>query len=259
MKHKIAIVGTGAMGSLYAALFAEAGHETWAIDVWQEHIQEINTHGLRVEGASGGRWVKGIRATNSVFDADICDVYIIATKGSGVAKAARDISSIIPDHALMLTIQNGLGAGERVAEYMSTKNVLLGVADGFGASIKTPGHVHHNAMKLIRLGEMMGGITQRLKEMEDLWQGAGFNAHAFKDINQHIWEKFICNVTLSAPCTVFDCTVGELMKNCDWREIALGCMLEAYKCGLAEEINFSFENIFSGTGYINPQGSWLKG
>ena len=50
---KIAIVGTGAMGSVYAGLLAKAGHEVWAIDTWQEHIDTIATSGLSVSGASG--------------------------------------------------------------------------------------------------------------------------------------------------------------------------------------------------------------
>mgnify|MGYP002525003961 FL=1 len=54
---KIAVVGTGAMGSVYAGLLAEAGNEVWAIDVWQEHLDTIREQGLRIEGASGDRTV----------------------------------------------------------------------------------------------------------------------------------------------------------------------------------------------------------
>jgi 2-dehydropantoate 2-reductase len=97
-------------------------------------------------------------------------------------------------------------------------------------------------MKLIRLGEMNGGLTERLAEVEQVWQRAGFNAKAFEDINQLIWEKFLCNVTFSAPCTVFNCTVGELMANPAWWEIATGCTREAYACGAAKQINFSFDD-----------------
>ena len=50
---KIAIVGTGAMGSVYAGLLGKAGHEVWAIDIWQEHIDAIADSGLAVSGASG--------------------------------------------------------------------------------------------------------------------------------------------------------------------------------------------------------------
>ena len=50
---KIAIVGTGAMGSVYAGLLGKAGHEVWAIDIWREHIDAIA--GIRA-GRVGGQW-----------------------------------------------------------------------------------------------------------------------------------------------------------------------------------------------------------
>ena len=130
---KIAIVGTGAMGSVYAGLFAEAGQEVWAIDSWDEHIAAISNKGLRLEGASGDRIIPRINATTSLEEAGDCELYVLATKAADVGTAAQAIARIMPDNALVLTIQNGLGAGERIAQFMPTSNVLLGVAEGFGA------------------------------------------------------------------------------------------------------------------------------
>lgn len=239
---KIAIAGTGAMGSVYAALLRDAGNEVWAVDTWQAHVEEINKTGLRVEGASGDRTVSDLNATTDIADAGLCDLYIIATKADGVGAAAQEISKIMGKDSLILTIQNGLGAGERIAQFISTENVLLGVAEGFGASMKSPGHAHHNSMRQVRLGEMEGGLTDRLKAVEKVWQEAGFNANAFGDIHQLIWEKYICNVFLSAPCTVFDCPIGGILDNPDRLNIALGCMREAYQAGKARGINFSFDD-----------------
>ena len=239
---KIAIAGTGAMGSVYAALLKDAGNEVWAVDTWQAHVEEINKNGLRVEGASGDRTVSDLNATTDIAEAGLCDLYIIATKADGVGAAAQEISKIMGKDSLILTIQNGLGAGERIAQFISTENVLLGVAEGFGASMKGPGHAHHNSMRQVRLGEMEGGLTDRLKAVEKVWQEAGFNANAFGDIHQLIWEKYICNVFLSAPCTVFDCPIGGILDNPDRLNIGLGCMREAYQAGKARGINFSFDD-----------------
>jgi len=240
---KIAVIGTGAMGSVYAALLADAGNEVWAIDTWDAHVRAIAQNGLRLEGASGERVVQGIHSSGDVADAGTCDLYIIATKASAVGAAAQAIAPLMQASSLVLTIQNGLGSGQRIVQYMPTDNVLLGVAEGFGASMKGPGHAHHNAMKLIRLGEMKGGMSERLRRVEAVWQAAGFKAQAFEDINQLIWEKFVCNVTFSAPCTVFDCTVGELMAQPQWWEIATGCTREAYACGQAQGIKFGFGDV----------------
>ena len=240
---KIAIIGAGAMGSIYAVMMAEAGHEVWAVDSWKDHVDIINATGLRLEGPNGNRMVNSIRATSRIEDAGACDLYVIATKANAVGEAAHGVASVMRPDSLVLTIQNGLGAGDRIAAHMATDKVLLGVADGFGASMRGPGHAHHNAMRLIRLGEINGGITSRLQRIESLWQEAGFTARAFEDITQLIWEKFVCNVTLSAPCTAFDCNVGALMANDEAWEVALGCAREAHACGVAEGVNFSFDDI----------------
>lgn len=239
---KIAVIGVGAMGSIYAALLADAGHEVWAVDTWRAHVDAINASGLRVEGASGDRTVRTIRATSRIGDVGTCDLCVIATKAAGVGPAARAAAPVIGPEAIVLTIQNGLGAGERIAAHISPGNVLLGVADGFGASMIGPGHAHHNNMKLIRIGEIGGGLTDRLHQLEGIWQQAGFNARAFDNITQLIWEKFLCNVTFSAPCTTFNATIGDLMGNADHWQIALGAMSEAYAIAMARGVPLSFDD-----------------
>ena len=239
---KIVVIGVGAMGSIYAALLADAGHEVWAVDTWADHVDAINKCGLRVEGASGDRTVTSVRATTNIADVGHCGLCLIATKASGVGPASQAAAPIIGSDALILTIQNGLGADERIAKHISSNNILLGVADGFGASMKGPGHAHHNSMKLIRIGEVKGGLTNRLLEVEKIWQQAGFNAKAFENITQLIWEKFLCNVTFSAPCTIFNATVGELMAHPDHWAIALGAMSEAYAIAKAKDVPLSFDD-----------------
>ena len=79
---KIAIVGTGAMGSIYAGLLGKAGHEVWAIDIWQDHIDAIATAGLIVSGASGTYVVDSLNIGRQPGDAGPCDVWVIATKAA---------------------------------------------------------------------------------------------------------------------------------------------------------------------------------
>ena len=249
---KIVIVGAGAMGSVYAALLADSGNEVWAIDLWQEHLDAINDHGLQVSGASGERTVDNIQVSTRAADAGPCDLVVIATKASAVGAAARSLTSNLTDETLVLTIQNGLGAGERISKNLDSANILLGVAGGFGASVPEPGHVHHNGMELIRLGEMHGGMSERLEHVAKVWQDAGFNVKTFADINQLIWEKFICNVALSGAAAAFDRTLGEVMEDPVTWEIAKKLGLEAYRVGKAKGIHFSFDDPAQ---YISDFGS----
>ena len=238
---KIAVVGAGAMGSVYAGLLASAGNEVWAIDTWREHVDAIRAHGLRVEGASGDRTVQ-LHATTDASEPGPCDLVIIATKADGVASAAASVGPLLHADTLVLTIQNGLGAAERICRHLPADNVLLGVAGGFGASIRGPGHAHHNGMELVRLGELGGGITERLERVGGVWRDAGFNVKCFEDINQLVWEKFVCNVTYSGSCTIFECTIAGVQGNEHAWKVASTCAKEAYAAGVAKGVHFSFDD-----------------
>ena len=252
---KIAVVGAGAMGSVYAGLLADAGNEVWAVDVWKEHVDAINDRGLRIEGASGDRTVR-LKATSSCNEVGPCELIIIATKAAQVGEAAKSIEPMIGDDTLILTIQNGLGAAERICQYRDPDNILIGVAGGFGASMKGPGHAHHNGMELIRLGEMKGAVSERLENVAKTWRNAGFNVRAFDDIEQLVWEKFICNVTFSGPCTVLRRRVGEVMAEENSWKVALACGLEAHAAGVAKGVNFSFDDPRA---YVHDFGSKIPG
>tara|TARA_B100001057_G_scaffold22306_2_gene20645 strand:- start:2412 stop:3332 length:921 start_codon:yes stop_codon:yes gene_type:complete len=239
---KIAIIGCGAMGSVYAALLADSGNDVWAIDTWEEHISAIRSNGLRVEGASGDRTIS-MNATTNASDAGECELIIVATKASGVPAAAVAAKSIAGPNSIILTIQNGLGAAERIAESIDTNQVMIGVVGGFGASMKAPGHAHHNGMQLVRIGEMNGGVSDRLEKVVNAWDNAGFTAKGYPDIHQMIWEKFICNVTYSGPCALMNATIGQVQANSDSWSVALSCAREADAVARAKKINLGFNDV----------------
>ena len=239
---KIAIIGVGAMGSVYAALLASGGHDVWAVDVWKDHIEAIRAKGLRVEGASGDRTVR-INATMDPADVGgDADLVIIATKDQGAADAARAALQIAKPDAPILTIQNGLGSADRVAEIVGSKRIMMGVVGGFGASMRGPGHAHHNGMEFLRLGEMDGGLTSRLEAVAEAWRAGGFKVLTFDDIHKMVWEKLICNCAYSGPWALTNLRIGEVQANPSAWSIATACATEAFHVARAKGINLDFED-----------------
>jgi 2-dehydropantoate 2-reductase len=252
---KIAILGCGAMGSVYAALLGDAGHEVWAIDSWQDHVDAIKKNGLRLEGASGSRVVK-INVTNDTSEAGVCDLVIIATKAMHVETAAYSAFPLIDTDTTVLSIQNGLGGPQTAAKILGAEKVAVGVVGGFGASIKEPGYAHHNGWELLRLGELSGPITSRIRTIASTWESGGFRVECFDDIDQLVWEKLICNVCFSGTCTITGLTIGEVMEDSDAWFCASRCAQEAYNIAIAKNINVRINDPID---YVRNFGSKIPG
>lgn len=232
---RVAIIGCGAMGSVYAALMADAGHEIHAVTLWPDHAEAMAMHGLRLEGASGERTVR-LHAATSTEGIGPCDLVIIATKAHDVEAAARSALPLLAPHTVVQTIQNGLGSAERVAQIVGGDRLAVGVVGGFGASLRAAGHVHHNGMEMVRFGTHAGLRRARLQAAAAIWESAGFQVMLFDDVRRMVWEKLIMNVTFSGTCCLTGLTIGEAMANADAWQVARGCAEEAIAVARASGI-----------------------
>ncbi len=247
---KVAIVGTGAMGSVYAGLLADAGHEVWAIDRWAEHVEAIKRNGLRVQGASGDHLGRP-HASTKASDAGICDLVIIATKAMDVSEAATSARALVGPNTLVLTIQNGIGSVDKAAAALGREQLAVGIVGGFGASIPAPGQVHHNGWELVHFGELQGPPTKRLEAAADIWRSAGFRVETYDDIDRMIWEKFICNVCFSGTCALTGLTIGQVIDDPYAWQVASGCAAEAWRVAKALGIAVAIDEP---VGYVRDFG-----
>lgn len=241
-KGSIAILGCGAMGCVYAAFFARAGHEVWVVDVWPEHISKMREEGLRLQGPTGDFTVR-VNATLSAYDVPRSDLVIIATKMRDLESAAQLAPKLTKEDGVILSIQNGLGAAERLLKHVDAGRGMLGIASNFGACMRGPGHAEHKSMNRIILGELGEKATERLQKVACIWSSVGFNVEAASDIQQKIWEKLICNVFVGGTCAITDFKVGEMVDNPFAKQVAVACAKEAYEVGKSKGIKFGFEDL----------------
>jgi 2-dehydropantoate 2-reductase len=175
-------------------------------------------------------------------DVGPCDLAILATKAMHVEKAAQSMQPLLRQDTVVLSIQNGLGGPDTAAKVLGRERLLVGVVGGFGASIKAPGHAHHNGWELVRLGELAGAISPRLEAIAEVWRSGGFRVKCFDDIDQLVWEKLICNVCFSGPCAVTERTIIEVIGDPDAWQVASGCAAEAYNVARARGIRLDFDD-----------------
>lgn len=252
---RIAVVGVGAMGSVYAALLADAGNDVSVVDVSPAQVSAIRRDGLRVNGASGDRVVR-VHATHDPREIGPVDLVVIATKAMHVRDAAAAASPLLGPDTVVLSIQNGIGGPDAAAEVLGAERILVGVAGGFGASLVAPGHAHHHGLELVRLGELEGPVTPRVERVAETWRAAGFTVATFDDVGTLVWEKLVCNVAFSGPCAVLDATIGEVLASDDAWSVAASCATEAYEVAVASGIALGFDDPVA---YVRTFGEAIAG
>ncbi len=238
---KIGIIGAGAMGSVYAGLMADAGHDVWMFDNWKDHVDAVNAKGLRVEGASGDR-VAHPNATSDAAKVGVVELAIVATKAMQTRDAVEAARPMIGPETAVLSLQNGLGNVERISELVDPKNVLCGIAGGFGASMVGPGHVHHNGMEAINIAEAAGGVSDRVEAVAEAWRESGFTVGVYDDIWPVVWSKLMANIAVSATCALTGMRVGQVVQN-EWAwGLSLDCVREAAACAKAKGIKLLYDD-----------------
>src|SRR5436309_5887053 len=188
---KICIIGCGAVGSLFAAHLARAGEaEVWAYDVWNEHIDAIRKHGLRLSGAA--EFTAQMNATSNPQELPRCDYGIVATKAIHTASAIAQTTHIFDQNSAVCSVQNGVGNEEIIAEHV--KQVIRGTTFPAGHPI-APGHIGFDIQGDTWIGPFEPTSTpmSKVEELAGLVTRSGMNTIPLKDARGAQWTKLIFN------------------------------------------------------------------
>jgi 2-dehydropantoate 2-reductase len=204
---RIAVVGCGAIGSLYAAHLARVpGVEVWAVDPWAEHVDAMQARGLRVTGLAD--FVAQVQARTDGRDLPACDFGIVATKALQTRAAVQGAQAALAS-AAVVSVQNGLGNEEAIAELVP--RVIRGSIVTAGA-IVAPGVVRYDAPG----DSWFGPFEPRPAPMSEVGQLArlltegGLRTHALEDARGPQWTKVIFNSATSPLAALTGLSVGRV-------------------------------------------------
>ena len=237
---KIAIVGCGAMGSIYAVLLSASGNNVTAIGRSEQRAARVREEGLRVSGASGDRTVD-LRMLAQMPD-ETFDLVVVAVKATQIVSVAEGIVPLLHDHSVVLALQNGVGSADLLARHVPAGRLAVGIAGGFGAELVSPVHARHNGMQVIRFGPYSDIPIARLEQIADVWNAAGLKTEVAADITAMQWEKLICNVAYSAISALTGKTVGEIMDDPDLAVTSREAALEAWTVARANGVAMKVED-----------------
>jgi 2-dehydropantoate 2-reductase len=222
---KVAVLGAGAMGSMFGGLLGEGGLEVTLIDIWAEHVAAVQQSGLRLIGDSAERSVP-VKATTRPAEAGEADVVLVHCKSHHTVQAVEAARSLFGADTVAISFQNGLGNEEMIGGVIGIERVLGGTT-AQGASMVGPGAVRYYGDLPSQIGELTGGTSERAERIARALTAAGLQTSASAEIRRDIWKKLLANVALSAPSALSDLSIAELMAVPELKATSLAALEEA--------------------------------
>jgi 2-dehydropantoate 2-reductase len=207
---KIAIIGAGAMGSLFGSILSKVS-EVLLIDINHDHVEAVRKNGLIVENMDGSRSTFNLLITNRPEElSDRVELAIIFTKSCNTRDAANTARAILDPQGVALTLQNGIGNFDVIQNIVGPENAVPGVTS-HGGTFLGPGHVRHAGIGETHIANMPSKKSL-IDKIVNIFNVAGIDTSLSDNMNSLIWGKLIINVginALAAICRVPNGVIGK--------------------------------------------------
>ena len=222
---KIAIIGAGAMGSLYGARLTQGGEDVWLLDTWPENVTVLRERGLTIAGEGGSEMV-AVQAAASAEGIGEADLILLFVKSHATRDAAVTALSMLKSDTMVLTLQNGLGNAEQIAAVVGADRVVVGTT-AMGAIMAGPGHIIDGGKGVTHIGKLTGSATRRLYEIAAVFSRSGLYTIVDANVESLRWVKLTINAGLNALSAVTGLTNGQLAAYPETQELMMRAVAEA--------------------------------
>ena len=237
---KIVIVGPGAMGCLFAAFLSKSKEEIWLLDKNKENAAKINENGISLEGVSGA-WQAKPRTTVETSDIGKADLILICVKSFHTKQAVEQIKPLLGENTKILTLQNGIGNIEIIAELVGENRVIGGVTSE-GATLIDIGSIRHAGRGETIIGTIDGKTPVEMRSIRELFNKVGFQTKMSRDIKCLVWSKLIVNVGINALTAITRLPNGKLPEFEGTKRILRDAVTEAVRVAKRKRIKLYFDD-----------------
>jgi 2-dehydropantoate 2-reductase len=190
-KPRIAIVGTGALGTYYGAYLARAGHEVHFLV--RTGRAAVLARGLRIKTTTEKFHLKKVQAYGSTDEIGACDLVIVALKATSNDELKKLLPPLLGPATLVLTLQNGLGVEEPVAEVAGPDRVI-GALCYIACERTAPGVVECRFPGVMTIGKFGKPAGERTHAVASMFNRAGVKCEAQDNLEEMRWRKLVWNV-----------------------------------------------------------------
>jgi len=258
---KIAIMGAGGVGGYYGGLLAQSGQDVTFIVRRKPdgaHLAAIREKGLQVKSVLGDFLVSPARATDNPAEVGPVDLILFATKTYHTDEAAQAIQPMVGPDTVVLPLQNGVDAAERIGAVVGTEH-LLGGATWLSAAIEAPGVIgQYSQFRRIVLGELDGRKTPRAQQMFDAFHATGATVELCDTIQKVLWTKFAFIASVSAMGSLTRVPFGEYRNVPETRAVLTEAIAEVAAVAQANGVPLDADVVDKTLAFIDGSAPGIK-
>jgi len=222
---KLAIMGTGGVGGYYGGLLAQQGHDVTFI-ARGAHLQAIQENGLQIKSIHGDFHIKPAQATEDPTQVGPVDLVVFVTKSYHTDQAAQAIKPMIGSETVVLSLQNGVDAADRIGAVVGMQH-MLGGATWLSSALEAPGVIKQvSQFRRVVIGELNGRVTPRAQAIHKAFQDTGITAELSENILKVLWTKFVFISTASSLGSLTRLSIGEYRSVPETRAMMTSLMQE---------------------------------
>ena len=236
---KIALIGCGAMGSLYGGYLSKV-HEVTVCDVSAALIDAVKDKGIIIDELNGETAV--FRPAFAVTDSSVVeeqDLVITFVNYRFLESALTQAKGMIGPHTIVLSLQNGMGNYEEIAKVVPENQICCGTT-AHGCIALEPGHVRHTGVGVTAMGTIKGN-PEDVERIADALRKAGFEVDVKESVMEVIWHKLFANVAINAITALLEQPNAVVAENEYAHEIAVKMVKEAIAVANASGCSFDEE------------------
>jgi 2-dehydropantoate 2-reductase len=254
---KILIMGTGGVGGYYGGLLAQQGNEVTFI-ARGAHLYAIRHEGLTVKSVHGDFKVFPVNATDDPAKVEPVDLVLFSVKTYNTDESAEAIRPVLGPQTAVLSLQNGVDAGERIGRMIGGEHVIGG-ATWLSSAVEAPGVIKQiSQFRRIVLGELGSGRSERIQSIFEVLNQTGMTVEISENIQKVLWTKFVFISAVSSIGSLTRLPMGDYRSVPESRHLLSSIMQEVEALARAQGIALEADVVSRSLEFIDNSGPHIK-
>lgn len=234
---KIAVIGAGAMGSLYGMYLAQR-HEVTLLDSYRPQVDFINQNGLTKVEKDDSETNLRVRAAYSGSDIGVQELIVVFVKSISTYEAVQENRGLIGPDTIVMTLQNGAGNNRDIAHFAPREHIVVGTSSHNSVALG-PGKFFHSGCGPTNIGPEKPGVegSRAVEKAAEALRDCGIEVNVIDNIQKILWSKLFVNCGVNALSALMQCKIGAVADSPALWKI---CTRLVYECVLVAEADGTY-------------------